>query len=162
MGQYLKLETSRGHLETFSRRRWYRDKPSEMPMPSKQMEKRRPAQRLGGREAEGENFLLSWKAHKESAPRKKEWSTALMSPRGQVREVTAAEARRVVTGGLTRQPGEAVESSSTGESEGRVDGKATEAEMQDFTQGQVKARGTSENHHAWPFSLIPVTSSRVR
>lgn len=40
---------------------------------------------------------------KESAPGKKEGPTAVMSLRGQVREVTTALVRRVATGGLTRQ-----------------------------------------------------------
>ena len=76
--------------------------------------------------------------------------------------MTAAEAGRVVNGGLTRQPSEAVESSSTGEREVRVDGKAAETVRQDFIQDQAKACGTSDNHHSWSSSLIPVTSSRIR
>lgn len=43
-------------LETFSRRKWYRNKPSDMPMPSKQIEKKLPAQRMGGREAGKRKF----------------------------------------------------------------------------------------------------------
>ena len=56
----------------------------------------------GGKQ-ENENFVLSWKLQKESAPGKKEGLTAVMSLTGQVREVTTALVRRVATGGLTRQ-----------------------------------------------------------
>ena len=69
MGQYLKLETSWGHLETFSRGKWYRNKPSEMPMPSKQIEKL-PAQRRGGREAGKWKFCAVMEVTKRKCSRK--------------------------------------------------------------------------------------------